>query len=542
MTLQRIFVRRRKWLLAGAACVVLLSLLSPRWAAAQEPETSRPDYSRSLGWVALLKLEQFRPLPVPEPSFQNSALLPRLLDGGKLALSVAQLDQAVVENNLAIAAARYTVAMADADLLKARSGQNPSGTVAAPIPGALGSASFGSGGGGGPRNFAGPVNVGPRGSFDPALTLSLTIDTNTVPLNNTRVTGVSSVVTHTTAVQARYTQAFTTGTSFSVNFNVQRSSSTSRNQRFNPSFTSNYNLSVNQQLFSGFGFAMNRRYQTVAETNRQTAKHYFAQQAIAQLVQSENRYWDLVAAKETVRAAAQALAVAEQLLRDNRLQVEIGTLAPLDVTVSEAEVAARRRDLIVAQTAEQRAALDLKHLLARQMEEALAATAVETTDPLPEPRDSDIPAFEEAVGLALRHRPELLQAEGNLKNQEVAVAYTRQRLRPTVSVFGVLSSVGREADLTASWAQLRRLDFPEYAYGLSVSFPIGNRAAQADHQEALLNRQQGEAALQRTREQIRREVRNALIGLTQAKAQVRAAQVAVERSVQTLDAEQKKLR
>jgi outer membrane protein TolC len=86
------------------------------------------------------------------------------------------------------------------------------------------------------------------------------------------------------------------------------------------------------------------------------------------------------------------------------------------------------------------------------------------------------------------------------------------------------------------------MNFPEYAYGFSLSFSIGNRAAQADHTQARLNRQQSEASLQRTRNTIRQEVRNAIIGLVQARAQVAAARMAVERSRQTLDAEQRKLR
>lgn len=528
------------WATTLVACLALISGLQP--AAAQSPAAERRDYSQGLGWSSLLKLEQFRPQPVPEPSLQNSATVSNLIPDGKLSISVAQLVRAVVENNLTVDGARYTVSIADTELLKARAGQNPSGTEAASIPSSLGAVSFGTGGGGGSRNSAGTVNVSPRGSFDPSLTLSFSMDNNTRPLNNTRVTGVPSVVSHTNTLQVRYAQALTTGTSFSFNFNIERASSTSQNQRFNPSFTSNYNLSVNQQLFSGFGFDLNRRFQKVAETNRQTAKQYFALQLITQLTQAENQYWDLVAAKERVRTAEQSLEVSQQLLRDNRRQAEIGTLAPLDVVAAESEVAGRRRDMIVAQTAEQLAELKLKNLLARHVDNDLAAAAVETTDLLPEPQDADQPAFDDALNTAMRNRPEILQAEGNIRNQEVAVDYTNRKLKPSLSVFGMLASVGRESALASSWSQVGRLNFPEYAYGFSISFPIGNRAAQADHQQALLNRQQSEASLQRTRNQIRMEVRNALIGLVQTRAQVAAAKVAVDRSQQTLDAEQRKLR
>ncbi|MBI3934766.1 MAG: TolC family protein [Acidobacteria bacterium] len=524
----------------AALCLVLIS--GPPSAAAQSSPAAPLDYSQGVGWKQLLKLQQFRPLPVPDPSLQNSAALAGLAAAGTLPLSLSQLDQAVLQNNLTVDSARYTVSITATDLLKARAGQNPAGTEAASVPAALGSVSFGTGGGGGSRNSAGNVNVTPRGGFDPALTLSFSMDNSTTPLNNTRVTGVPSVTTHTNTLQARYAQAFTTGTSFSFNFNVQRSSTTGRNNRFNPSFGSNFNLSVNQQLLSGFGFAMNRRFQRVADTNRQTARQYFALQLIGQLTQAENQYWDLAATREKVRTAEQALRVSDQLLSDNRKQAAIGTLAPLEVVSAESEVAGRRRDLIVAQTAEQLAVLKLKNMMARHWDDALASAAVETADPLPEPQDADQPPFEQALTTAMRNRPEILQAEGNLRNQDIAVEYTKKKLKPSLSFFGLLTSAGREANLTGSWSQVGRLNFPEYAYGFSLTFPIGNRAAQADHQEALLTRQQSEVSLQRTRNQIRLEVRNALIGLVQARAQIAAAGVAVERYQQTLDAEQKKLR
>jgi outer membrane protein len=499
------------------------------------------DYSQGQGWFPLT-LKPFRQQPIPAPRMANAPALAGLIENGTMQLSLDKLLDAVIANNLTIDGVRYTLSIADTDLLKARAGSNPTGTEAASIPAALGSVSFGAGGTGNANTTARTINVSPRGSFDPSLSLTFGVDNTTSPQATTRVTGVPSVTTHTNTLQSRFTQAFSTGTSFSFNFNVGRQSSTSRNQRFNPSFTSNYNLSVNQQLFSGFGPTMNRRFIKVADTNRQTTRQYFAMQVITAVVSAENAYWDLVAAQEKVRTAEQALTVSEQLLSDNRKQAEIGTLAPLDVLTSESEAAGRRRDLIVAQTGAQLASLKLKNMMARQMDEPLAAASVQTTDALPDPKDADLPSFDAALAAAMGKRPEMAQAEGNIHVQDVAVAYTRKKLQPSFSIFGVLSSQGRQSDLTGAWSQVGNINFPEYAYGFLFSFPIGNRAAQADHQQALLVRQQSETSLQRTRDTIRMEVRNAIIGLVQAKSQVEAAHMAVALSQQTLDAEQKKLR
>ena len=102
-----------------------------------------------------------------------------------------------------------------------------------------------------------------------------------------------------------------------------------------------------------------------------------------------------------------------------------------------------------------------------------------------------------ALAAAMRNRPELHQAEGNIRNQDVAVEYTKEKLRPSLSLFGVLASqarggsilkTGSTTSLIDVWSDVGNLNFPEYAFGFSMSFPIGNRAAQADHQTALLNR------------------------------------------------------
>jgi outer membrane protein len=205
-------------------------------------------------------------------------------------------------------------------------------------------------------------------------------------------------------------------------------------------------------------------------------------------------------------------------------------------------VAARRRDLIVAQTGEQVAGLQLKNMISKSMDDAIATVPIALRDPLPEPQASDIPSLEEATSNAIRNRPELSQAEGNILNQQVAIDFTHRRLKPTLYIFGVLSSGGREGAFGPSLAQTLRYDFPEYAFGFSFSMSTRNRAAQADDMRARLELHQAETTLERSRNQIRLEVRNAIIGLMQTKAQVEASARAVGLSTQTLEAEERKLR
>src|ERR1019366_6877489 len=92
------------------------------------------------------------------------------------------------------------------------------------------------------------------------------------------------------------------------------------------------------------------------------------------------------------------------------------------------------------QTNLQQAEIQLKTLFSKSMDPALAAAQIETTDHLPDPSDVDIPKLDEAFTTALRNRPELRQQEGTVLNEEVAVHFSKQALKPTFEIFGELSS------------------------------------------------------------------------------------------------------
>src|SRR5205814_1265461 len=142
---------------------------------------------------------------------------------------------------------------------------------------------------------------------------------------------------------------------------------------------------------------------------------------------------------------------------------------------------------------------------------------------------------EEALATATRNRPELPQAEGNILNQQIAGRFAKNLLKPTLTVFGRYTSSGLYGDViipgvggaqpvvipggfSQALSQVFHSKFPEFAIGFSLSIPILNRSAQADDLRARLEERQAETSLQRTRNQIGLEVRNAVIALMQAKA------------------------
>ena len=519
---------------------------------------------------------------VPEPRMSNSDRLHSLIRDGKLHLSVQDLIALALENNLDIAVSRFTISYAQTDLLRTRGGGAARGFAgsfqsSALFSGAIGGgvSASGSGGGGRAGGYSGGASatqLGGGGTFDPSVFFSMGWDRNTSPLGTTAITGVPYVTSQGTSYMTGYTQAFQTGTSFQVVTGGSRATTTSLTPVFNPQVTTFMAMGFTQPLLNGFGRRYNSLQIRVAKNNMKVVDSQFRQQVITTVSQVLNLYWDLLSYRENVRVAEQALALAQKLYSDNKRQVEIGTLAPIEVVRAESEVAARQQDLIVAQTSYQQQAEIIKTALSKQVDAELAGVQIEAADKLPEPKPDDVPPLDEALRLAAANRPEIEQLEKNMSSQDYTIQARRNSLLPSLNLFasyvpsglsgnqavcpeGAIAYGLRCVEPTArlvpplgvstggvsqALTQTLRGNYPDYSFGVNLSIPIRNRAAQADAARALLERRQLQTQLQQTKNNIAQAVRNAEIAVVQAKARIEAARKAVMLAQQTLDAEQKK--
>lgn len=535
-------------------CVALAAGVAGTVFAAESESPVLRDYTKPVRAFPFI----YRPYlswHVPFPNLANSANAPLAIQDGQLSLSIHQLLAAVVDNNLTIASARYFPSIAQTDLMRARSGASPRGVDVSQIPsgvfaGAQGGSILGTaggGGGGGASNAGGitgaatPVVIRPAGLFDPTLSLNFSHDHTNSPLNTTVVAGVPSVSTGTAAFSASYNQAFSTGTSFSISYGMQRLGSTQLHILYNPYFTPGFNFSVNQQLLNGFGFAVNRALIKVSENEQKIERESFRQQLITTISTAENAYWDLVAAQSSVRAAQEALDAARQLETENRRQLEIGTMSTLDLVTAESQAAAAQRDLIVAQTNLQNAELQLKTQFSKSLDDNFATATILTTDSFPDPDDTVLPSLQEAIAIAHRNRPDISVAEGNIKSEQDVLPFIRNALLPNLNVYGLISNVGLYNVFGTAFTEAIQFKYPQVAFGIQLTFPVRNRQAQADVVRSELELRQSQDTLVRTKSQVEVDVQNALIGLTQSKAQVAAARETVILEQQKLSAEQTKL-
>jgi outer membrane protein len=510
----------------------------------------------------------------------NSPRLEQLIHNGKLELSLQDAIALALENSMDIVVSRYNPWIADVSLLKTRSGGFSYGT-----PGSIAVGST--------------ANL-PSLNYDPILSETLSVADVTVPINNpflsgTAGTGASAgqnkaagLISHSANYNTQYQQWFDLGTYFSVAWNNNRSSSTAANF-FNPYVSSSLVVTLSQPLLAGAGRFVNRRNILIAENNRKIADLAFTQQAITTTTNTITAYWELAYARENVKVQQQAVTVAEKLYNDNRKQLEIGTMAPLDVTRAESELAADRTNLIVAQTTQLQDELILKNYISKDaMASNLLNVELILMDKPESPEAIEAASFEEAVKEAFQKRPDVREQTYNLENANIDVRATKNALLPSatlgaqytsaglagnsfvtgplqytgpstvpiydangnpVSVGGVpiFVGTGSQAVLRTSKAgfgnaqsEIFHNDFPIYAGQLTLSLPIRNRAATADNIHAQLVERQFEAQVQQIKNNAVLDVRNTTIALEQGRAQVDSARKARELQQQTFEAEQKK--
>jgi outer membrane protein TolC len=531
-----------------------------------QPEYKAPmgEYTEAYGVWGVWK--SYRPHGLPLPVLRNSDRLHSLLREGKLMLSLNDAVALALENNFDIAIARYNLDIADTDLMLAKSGGtvrgvstglltgtpggNASSTSTAGATGSgSGGTSTGSGGAGAGASgvvFSVQNAVGsPIDSYDPILTGTLSTDHARILDTNPAAFLVSSYQQNTNIYDFNYAQGWATGTLAQVSFSNQRlwnslPAGSADYSTFSPELSGSWKAQVRQHLLQGWGIDNNRREIIIAENDRKVTDASFRAQVIATVAQIQNIYWDLVNAYEDVQVKQTALEFAQRLLRDNTKQVKVGTLAQIEVVAAESGVAAATQNLITSQTNLEFQQLITKNAIARNFDDPLLTAAqVIPTDTMIL-STQPVPPAGELVNYALANRPELLESELNLSNNEITNKAAKNALLPTLDVVGYYGSSGLNNNYGDVFSSLVNRGAPDKGAYVSLSVPIRNRSAQANQIRSELEYRQNQLNLQQQKNQINLQVRNAAYALQQARAGVESAQAARDYALQSLDAEQKK--
>ena len=570
----------------AVVCVLLLAVPWP--ASAQQNATAQPDAKAEKGdsaaglealppshWYSRVR-QPYRWRNVEPVNQGNSSRLDQLLRAGNLYLSLQDAIALTLENNIDIEIQRYGFDLADTDLFRAKATGNINGisTVPSSVTSSVGTANFLSSSGGLPTADAAPnfllLNNSPvslptgLNGYDPIVQGTVLFGHQTTPEHSTITTGTSSLISTNKTANFSVSQNFLTGTTGTFTYsNLNQDQNALRNLE-NPFTTSSMDLNITQHLLQGRGLAMNNRPIRIAKNNLKINDLVFEQQVVNTVANVVQLYWNLVNAIESVEVAQQAVKYSQRLLEDNQKQVDVGTLAPVEVTRARAELAADTGAVITAQTLVLQQEIVLKNALSRNgvASPELVTAHIVPTDRVRIPDVEPVQLTEELVERAFAQRPEVKEAAIQIDSDRINIEGVRANMQPQIdavadlrnnALSGLPNSLPGAVGVVAlppsalvggysnALSQLFFRDFPNYSVGVTMTIPLRNRAAEANMATAQVNLRMMEQSVQRLKNLIRLDVQNALIALQQAriKHNVAVEQVALEEEL--LDAENKKL-
>lgn len=528
-----------------------------------------------LGWLT----RPYQKPIVPPINLTNSDRLEALVRAGNLYLTAQDAIALALENNLDIEIQRYGPLLAREVTKRAKGGgilRNVGvGVAAGPQSVSLTGVSLTASGGANTGNAGAGVSssggiitqLGPAiPLLDPQLNFFTQFGHTTSPQSNTQLTGTTALVLGTRTYQAQYQQTFAFGLNAALTYGSTR---TQVNSPFFPMdpFTSGFlDLTVTQPLLQGFGSAVNGRNIRVSKNNEKVTDLQFKQQVITTVSAVLNLYWDLVSFNEDLHARKDELATAQQLYEDNKKQVAIGTLAPIEVTRAEAQVYSSQQDLLISQTNLLQQETVLKNALSRNgvASPTIADVHIVPLDTISVPPNDNLKPIDQLVHDALGARVEIAESRINIESNKMNLVGIKNSLKPTLNAFAELTNNGlsgtqnplavpfipQDPLLAANpflvggygnlLGQIGRRDYPSYSAGLSLNIPLRNRQAQSDYVSSELELRQNQLGLQKSINQVRVDVQNAVIGLQQARVRYDSAVKARILQQQTLDADKKK--
>jgi outer membrane protein len=501
----------------------------------------------------------------------NSQRLYTLIRAGNLYLSVDDALALAVENNLGLEIARYGPQLAVTALERARAGGPLRGVPAGNsqistvnsgvgVNGAAAAAGVGGGGGGFGGGGGGNSTIQQVGAItpnlDPVLQSATSFSHLTYPQSNTILSQTTALVDTTRANNTLLQHGTLLGGNMTLRGYDQYFSENSPSNLLNPINAPRAELIVRQNFLQGFGVALNNRGIRIADINRAAARESFRAQLLNLVVQVLNLYWDYATAREELKVRERSYAITQKFLEDTKYEISVGALAGVELPRTEAEVANRRQDVVIAQNTARQRAISLKEALSHTEDPALeAAEIVPTSQMALPPEDETLPPLRDMVKRAMAGRPDVAVAKFSDQTAEINLLGTTNPLLPSLQlsfdsynrgVAGAPQASGGKANSyfvggfgTAAGQVLRR-NFPNDILGLQFVIPFGNRPAQADYGIDQLQYRQSQLQSQRDQNQIVVDVSSQMAALMQARARYATAKNTRLLQEQLLDVERKK--
>jgi outer membrane protein TolC len=493
-----IFRHQKRWLGSG---VVVWCLLSMCYMPARDSESA----SRTRQRVA----QQSAPAGSPPPA------LPLSVTERVLALSLAQAIQFALQNNLDIERGRFDPQVAHTQTEQARAVYDPSVGLTASL------------------SQTKPLPQNKTLEFDP--------QTGAV---------IGATITRPFAkdvsVAPSFKQQIVTGANYQLRFvntwnRLSPATSGTTTRIENPRYEGRLELTFTQPLLKNFGIEVNTAIIRQAQNTEEIARQKLLQTILDTVFAVQLGYWELVFRIEDLGVNREALVLAANFLAENKLRAELGTLAPIELVQSETQVKQREGDVITAEAAVREAEDVLKQTL--NIPESLGTWRIRL-------RPTDTPPFvpiadtsiQEKVEFALQHRPDVVQAQLTVASQEIARNAARNQRLPQVDLGGIASVSGLGGDLTSTVSDLGNTQGYNWAFSLTFSYPLGNRAANNALQQQNLLLKQALIDQRKVQLTVSREIYQTVRNLETFSKSVEVRRTATVLARTQLEAEQEKFR
>ncbi|HWF47473.1 MAG TPA: TolC family protein, partial [Bryobacteraceae bacterium] len=575
-----------------SAALLAVCLIGTSSARPQTPTVPGPSDTPKLSISGSSLTRPYRAPAVNEPRFQNSPRTYELIRAGTLYLSLQDAIALALENNLDIQLQRYTVPIAATDLKRAKGGGLLRGLVYSvnELPqgvGGPGSPLLTTVGGAAPAtqisanaadlavitesqtnlliNSPIPASTGTAiPAFDPALNGTVGYQHTSTVETSVFSQGVPNFIEGSESGSVGYSQGFSTGATVSASYDMSRNVTDALRYDYNPFLTASLGITVDQPLLRGFGIDLNRRFIHIAQNQVRISQLIFNQQLIDTISAVIRLYWDLVALNSDVRVKEEAVSAAKRLYEDNKSQVEVGTLAPLQLTQAAAEVARTNQDLINSQSLVAQQELILKNVLTKSGagDPMLDSVHLIPVDTIEIPPTENLPGIEQLIAEAFQSRPDLAQYQIQISNADLQLKGSKNELLPQLDIVGSTSNGAFAGTVNALvppggsvrapippliggsgtlWEQILQRDYPNYSLGIQLTLPVRNRVAQADVARDELQLRQSQVRLRQAQNEVRVEVQNALLAVQRARASYDAAVETRKLQEEALDAERERL-
>jgi outer membrane protein TolC len=355
--------------------------------------------------------------------------------------------------------------------------------------------------------------------------------------------------------------ALPTGGTLSAALSSSRSENSRSFQTINPRFNGLLSFTFSQPLLKDFGWRIPRREIIVARTRRDAAEAAYRQTVLQTLYDVEEAYWNLVFSLEDLKVKRQSLDLARDLLERNKRERAIGTLAAIEITTAESEVATREADILQAEVLARNSEDTLRTLIGVKARDAdIVGPIVPTDGPAVEKRDLDV---ETALAQAAAGRPEIEIARLDVKGRSFDLSYARNQLLPSLSLDlsywspGVSGTqilyqddnpltgivVGRVPGGSANaMRDALRFKYKNWSVDLTLAIPLSAVFTRAAAATARAKLEGARLKLEQAEEQVFIEVRTAVRDVETNVKRVEAYAAAKGLAAKKLDAEEKKLK